>query len=232
MPAVTGGRPAGPQSLAGVPARPGRFVPLLLLWVLFGGFAASPARAESGDGAGDRPATGLELDAVGGAEALFGQDDLAGPDGRLLAGEWLTESGKSRVEIYPAAGATGVYEGRIVSGQDGPGAPLDARNPNPALRRRPVKGIVFMTGFRYAGNGRYEGGRIYDPQSGNVYRGSLRLVAPDTLLLRGYLGLSLFGATQTWKRLPAQGHATGAVPEAQRAAREYGGPDVTTGSAR
>jgi uncharacterized protein (DUF2147 family) len=126
----------------------------------------------------------------------------AGEDGTAVAGLWLTEGGKGRVEIYPAPERPGFFEGRIVSGKDGPDAPRDTRNPDPELRDRPVKGIVFMTGFRHVGAGHYENGRIYDPQSGNTYRGKLRLESPDRLVLRGYLGISLFGASQTWTRLP------------------------------
>jgi len=162
-------------------------VSLLLSWALPGGAAEAPV----GDGSS------------GSAGAAERADAVAGPDGRCLAGEWLTEGGKGRVGIYPAT--AGVYEGRIVSGEEGHGAPRDSRNPDPALRGRPVKGIVFMTGFRYAGEGRYEAGRIYDPQSGRTYRGRLRLTDPDTLQLRGFLGISLFGSSQTWKRLTSLG---------------------------
>jgi uncharacterized protein (DUF2147 family) len=160
---------------------------LLLASLLWLGPGAGPAVATNDPGATDRAA------------------EAAGPDGRGIIGEWLTEGAKGRVAIYPASGASGVYEGRIVSGRDGPDAPRDVRNPDPALRQRPVKGIVFMTGFRYVGEGRYEEGRIYDPGSGNTYRGRLRLLSPELLQLRGFLGISLFGATQTWRRVsPAE----------------------------
>jgi len=133
---------------------------------------------------------------------------VAGPDGRGIVGEWLTEGAKGRVQIYAVEGSAAVFEGRITSGDDGPDAPRDKHNPDPALRTRPVKGVVFMTGFRYAGNDRFENGRIYDPQSGNTYRGRMRLVADDTLEVRGFLGISLFGATQVWKRVPASDQAS------------------------
>jgi uncharacterized protein (DUF2147 family) len=48
----------------------------------------------------------------------------------------------------------------------------------------------------------YDGGTILDPGSGKVYSASMTL-SPDgtTLTVRGYLGLSIFGASQTWTRV-------------------------------
>jgi len=47
----------------------------------------------------------------------------------------------------------------------------------------------------------YEGSEILDPFSGNTYRVKLKLKdAGDSLEVRGYVGISLFGRTQIWKR--------------------------------
>ncbi len=58
-----------------------------------------------------------------------------------------------------------------------------------------------MTGFRYAGEDRWTGGEIYDPNSGNTYKGTMRLIDRNTLKLRGYIGISLFGRSDTWTRV-------------------------------
>lgn len=51
-------------------------------------------------------------------------------------------------------------------------------------------------------DGEWKGGKVLDPDSGHVYRCKLS-VSPDGehALVRGYLGISLFGRTQTWNRL-------------------------------
>jgi uncharacterized protein (DUF2147 family) len=53
---------------------------------------------------------------------------------------------------------------------------------------------------RASPNGGWGGGTILDPQSGDTDRCKVKAAAPDTLDVRGFVGISLFGRTQTWKR--------------------------------
>ncbi len=46
----------------------------------------------------------------------------------------------------------------------------------------------------------WEEGTILDPKSGKVYDCTISFEDPNTLNVRGYLGFSLFGRTQTWRR--------------------------------
>ncbi len=120
---------------------------------------------------------------------------VAAPPADAIVGRWLTADKSGIIQIYARPGS---YEGKVV----GPVAPprLDDHNPDLALRRRPLVGIVNLRGFRYA-EGAWTDGTIYDPNSGKTYSCTLRLPGPNTLTVRGYVGISLFGRTDTWTRL-------------------------------
>ncbi|MEJ7806915.1 MAG: DUF2147 domain-containing protein [Telluria sp.] len=80
-------------------------------------------------------------------------------------------------------------------------------NPNPrcdkcqgANKDQPVLGMVFMSGLRKNGDA-YSGGEILDPDSGKVYRSKLMLVdGGKKINVRGYVGVPMFGRSQTWVR--------------------------------
>lgn len=64
----------------------------------------------------------------------------------------------------------------------------------------PIVGLVIMSGLVKRGE-EYTGGEILDPETGFKYRCRFTLSdAGEKLFLRGYLGVSLFGRTQTWFR--------------------------------
>jgi uncharacterized protein (DUF2147 family) len=65
---------------------------------------------------------------------------------------------------------------------------------------KPILGLKVLWGFEKDGD-RWTGGSILEPQTGSTYKGKLHLATPDSLEVRGYLGVPLFGRTQTWKRV-------------------------------
>ena len=117
-----------------------------------------------------------------------------------IEGTWINGDGDGLIELVIEDGE---LQGRIVGSTDDPDnlrpARLDEKNPDPALRSRKLIGLIFLSGFRFD-DGRWTGGRIYDPNSGNTYRGTIRVIDRETLSLRGYVGLPLFGRSDTWKR--------------------------------
>jgi uncharacterized protein (DUF2147 family) len=126
------------------------------------------------------------------------QDVRTESDGIL--GEWTTAEGKAKVLITRC---DGLYCGRIVWLKDPlkNGSPVaDSKNTDPKLRDTPVLGITILRGFQYDGDGEYDGGKVYDPESGDTYSGKLQLVDAKTLELRGYVLIPLFGRTETWTR--------------------------------
>ena len=63
-----------------------------------------------------------------------------------------------------------------------------------------ILGLTIITGMRLDGES-WSGGRILDPENGSIYRSSMRLVDNGrTLIVRGYVGISLLGRSQTWRR--------------------------------
>ena len=62
-------------------------------------------------------------------------------------------------------------------------------------------GLTILTGMKKVGD-HWGGGQIVDPKSGSTYRCKMTLVEGGTRLdVRGFIGVSLFGRTQTWQRV-------------------------------
>ncbi|MEI9865575.1 MAG: DUF2147 domain-containing protein [Limisphaerales bacterium] len=77
----------------------------------------------------------------------------------------------------------------------------DRHNPNADLRSRPIIGMQIMHGFTYnPGKNVWEYGRVYDPGCGKTYKCKFTLVSSNRLEVRGYIGISLLGRTETWTR--------------------------------
>ncbi|WP_350284553.1 DUF2147 domain-containing protein [uncultured Croceitalea sp.] len=112
-----------------------------------------------------------------------------------VIGQFWTEKKEGKIEIYKE---NDIYFGKIIWRKD---ARLDTENPDEALRDRSVIGIVFMEDFVFDG-GKWVDGEIYSIDNGNVYASKMWFEDDkDTLKLRGFVGLSLFGKTATLTRV-------------------------------
>lgn len=117
-------------------------------------------------------------------------------------GRWQTEGGKSHVQIY-ACGAQ--LCGRIVwlrepNGPDGQ-PKLDTKNPDAAKRTQKIVGLQMLWNFTKSSDpNEWEGGRIYNPEDGDVYKSTMKLRPDGKLAVRGYVGISLLGKSQYWER--------------------------------
>jgi uncharacterized protein (DUF2147 family) len=128
------------------------------------------------------------------AATVFG----AGP-GDIL-GPWKTDGGDSRLEFFKCGDK---ICGKIVwlkvpnyiDKKDGPvgKTKVDRKNPDPALRNRPILGLPVMKGLAAKGANRWENGTCYDPETGKSYKCKMNLKSPKRLELRGYIGISLIG---------------------------------------
>jgi len=117
-----------------------------------------------------------------------------------ILGEWLTDKDEAVVEIYRCGE---LYCGRIVwlkepTNPDGT-EKLDTENPEASKTDRPIIGLLMVWDFRYDGDAKWVDGRIYDPDNGKTYACKMSL-EEDTLNVRGYIGLSVFGRTTVWTR--------------------------------
>lgn len=117
---------------------------------------------------------------------------------KALVGRWHTEREGGVVEIHRCGPA---LCGRVVDGARLRANPdqRDVRNPDQALRGRKILGARVLSGFS-GGPDKWTGGPLYDPETGNRARsGTLTLVSPDTLKVRGCIAMFLC-KTQTWRR--------------------------------
>lgn len=78
----------------------------------------------------------------------------------------------------------------------------DIHNPDPAQHNRPLCYLRIGSGFTLSDPNHAAGGTLYDPKSGKTYHGQVTLEG-EKLHLRGYVGIPLFGASETWTR-PAE----------------------------
>lgn len=133
---------------------------------------------------------------------VFAGAALAQTEADAIVGVWESGNGKARIKIDKA---NDKFNGRIVwlrEPNDEAGKPkLDKNNPEEALRSKPLLGYSMLKGFSYRGEKNWEDGTIYDPESGSTYSCTITMTDENTLDVRGYIGVSLFGRTDVWKRV-------------------------------
>ena len=72
-----------------------------------------------------------------------------------------------------------------------------------AKKDQPIEGMQFIWDVQNVAVGEWEDGKLLDPESGTIYSSKLTLTEdPNALDVRGYVGFSLFGRSQTWTRVP------------------------------
>ena len=134
-----------------------------------------------------------------GAFGLSGSVALAAPAG--ATGLWVVETGRAAVDIELCAEklcGTIAWLKEPLNEQDKP--KTDIHNSDESQRSRPLCGLKLMWDFSPDGDGAWSGGQIYDAASGDTYSSNLHTRADGSLLVRGYLGISLFGKSQVWTR--------------------------------
>lgn len=128
-----------------------------------------------------------------------GSKASAGPDDIL--GTWLNATGKGHIQVFKQGNA---YYGKLVwlkEPNDEAGKPkTDKNNPDANLKSKPILGLQILKGFQFDKD-EWTGGKIYDPQNGKEYKCYMKMKDANTLLVRGYIGISMIGRTETWTRI-------------------------------
>ncbi len=126
------------------------------------------------------------------------------PDG--IIGVWKTGEGTALVRIYKNGDN---FQGKVVWLKE-PIDPetnkpkLDKNHPEEASRTRLILGLINIWGFKYKEKNLWDNGSIYDPKNGNTYSCTIKMTNANTLEVRGYIGVSLIGRTDTWTRQVAK----------------------------
>lgn len=121
-------------------------------------------------------------------------------EGNEPVGVWLTEKGDARVRISKcSSGICGVIVWLKEPIDRATGHPqVDDKNPNPALRTRPVIGISLFIGMRPSAPGKWSG-QIYNADDGGTYVSHVTFTGGDALRVDGCVGVICGG--ETWTRV-------------------------------
>ncbi len=119
-----------------------------------------------------------------------------------IEGYWFNSEKTSKIQVYKTT--SGHYAGKIVwlkEPNDENGVPkVDNKNPDKSLRSRALMNLVILRALASKGNNKYDSGTIYDPKSGNTYSCKAEITGPNTMKMRGFIGISLVGRTEVWTR--------------------------------
>jgi uncharacterized protein (DUF2147 family) len=122
------------------------------------------------------------------------------------AGAWKTidDATKKEKSVVRIVDNGGVYSGRIEKLLESTMAP-DAvcKECTDDRKDKPVVGLLIVRNMKQSADDKsvFEGGDILDPANGKVYKAKMKLIDNGSKLeVRGFVGISLLGRTQTWIR--------------------------------
>lgn len=126
------------------------------------------------------------------------QTDALTPVGRWRTIDDKTGKPKAIVRIYQENGR---LFGRVEATLD-PNAEKICDSCKDERKNQPIAGMIVVRGLVRHG-AEYSGGDILDPDNGSIYRCKMRLLEGGRRLsVRGFIGISLLGRSQTWTREP------------------------------
>ena len=118
-----------------------------------------------------------------------------------ILGKWVNSSREAHIEITKK---NDKFFGKIVwlkEPKDAKGViKTDLNNPNENLRSKQILGLVILKDFVFSDD-KWSDGKIYDPKSGKTYSCTMTIKSNGDLNMRGYVGISLIGRSEIWKRV-------------------------------
>ena len=115
------------------------------------------------------------------------------------SGLWSLSNGKAQIRISDCGGSLCATLVGLRKPNAKDGTPKrDRKNPDPALRGRPVIGLPLVDGMRF--DGVQWSGRFYNPDDGRTYAGRISADGPNRLKLKGCV-VGLLCKTQSLTRL-------------------------------
>lgn len=123
-----------------------------------------------------------------------------------ITGTWMTiddETGKARsyITIWIDNGVAYGKIDKIIAIKPGENTDPLCTECKGADYNKKVVGLTIMKGLKQDGD-EWKGGTILDPNNGKTYKCKIKAEnGNQTLRVRGYVGFSLLGRTQIWKKL-------------------------------
>jgi len=115
-------------------------------------------------------------------------------EGNWVSVDDVTNQRKSEITVYVENGKLYGQISRLLLEEDQGKLCVECKG---AKKNQPIEGLTIIEGLEWDGDA-WTDGKILDPANGKQYSCTLTLEDPTTLNVRGYLGISLLGRTQTW----------------------------------
>lgn len=126
--------------------------------------------------------------------------DVVKPSHQLV-GVWEAEEKNLQIEMFED---NGQFAGRMIyfkcSSEEIMRTCTDKENPDPNLTGRKLLGLKLVTKLEYKGLDVWDGGEIYDPNSGRIFDARIKLTGPNTAIVRGYWKYRWIGRSMVFNR--------------------------------
>lgn len=122
-----------------------------------------------------------------------------------VLGRWMSEGKDLEVEVFKV---NDHFAARIVWFECDETSPRpmaahrDLKNPDPSKRKRSWLDMIVVNDLKFdAQENEWNGGNIYDPNSGHTFKSVARMVSPQEMVVRGYWGFEFLGKSLHFTRV-------------------------------